>query len=267
MTTHGHGHGAVLDLDADVLGDQLVSIVDGLPLPEAPRHVVDLGAGTGAGTFVLLDRFPGAHVTAVDASTEHLARLREKAGQAGVGGRVDTVQADLDATWPDLGTPDLVWASGSLHHLADPVLALREVRRILAPGGLLAVLELSGPPRFLPADSAAGALEDRCHVVADRRANAHMPHRGADWGPLLSAAGLTVEDRRDLSVDATGPHPEAVGRYALMVLQRLRHAVADELSAEDVAALDALVDVDGPGSLLRRDDLVVRTERTVWVAR
>jgi hypothetical protein len=31
--------------------------------------------------------------------------------------------------------------------------------------------------------------------------------------------------------------------------------------------LDALVDGDGPGSVLRRDDLVMRTERTVWAAR
>ena len=39
------------------------------------------------------------------------------------------------------------------------------------------------------------------------------------------------------------------------------------LSAEDLTALDRLLDAGGPHSMLRRDDLTVRTERTVWAAR
>ncbi|WP_440102618.1 hypothetical protein [Streptosporangium sp. H16] len=37
--------------------------------------------------------------------------------------------------------------------------------------------------------------------------------------------------------------------------------------AEDLAALDRLFDTDGPHGILHRDDLTVRTERTVWAAR
>lgn len=94
-----------------------------------------------------------------------------------------------------------------------------------------------------------------------------MPHRGADWGPKLTAAGFTVEDERVITVDIDGSHSEAVGAYALGSLQRLRHSVAEALTPEDLAALDRLLDTEGPGSLLRRDDLAVRTERTVWAAR
>ncbi|NEA84552.1 SAM-dependent methyltransferase, partial [Streptomyces sp. SID14436] len=50
-------------------------------------------------------------------------------------------------------------------------------------------------------------------------------------------------------------------------LRRLRHGAAGALSPEDLAALDRLLDTDGPHSLLRRDDLAVRTERSVWAAR
>jgi len=39
------------------------------------------------------------------------------------------------------------------------------------------------------------------------------------------------------------------------------------MSADDLATLDALLDSDGPASFLQRDDLTVRTARTVWVAR
>jgi hypothetical protein len=62
-------------------------------------------------------------------------RLREKAEATGVAGRVRIVQADLDADWPDLGTPDLVWASASMHHMADPDRTLRKVTTSSRPAG------------------------------------------------------------------------------------------------------------------------------------
>ncbi|MES0832677.1 class I SAM-dependent methyltransferase [Nocardiopsis tropica] len=260
----------ILDLDAEVLAEHMASITAWLPLETVPRRIVDLGCGTGAGTFALLERFPDAHVTAVDTSAGHLQRLRAKAADRGVGARVRTVRADLDAPgWPDLGSPDLVWASASMHHLSDPDRALRNVRGALAPGGLFAVVELAGFPRFLPegAPEERPGLEERCHAVADRLHAEHLPHRGADWGPMLAAAGFTVEGERTVSVDVKGSRSEAVGRYALGGLQRIRTSVAAELSPEDLAALDRLLDAGSPHGILRREDLAVRTERTVWAAR
>ncbi len=275
--SHGHHHehsmngqAEILDLDAEVLAEHTASITAWLPLRTAPHHIVDLGCGTGAGTFALLDRFPDAHVTAVDASAEHLQRLRTKACTRGVQERVRTVQADLDDdAWPDLGSPDLVWASASMHHMAHPDRALRTVHDTLAPGGLFAVVELAGHPRFLPENAPEDrpGLEERVHAAADRRQAEHLPHRGADWGPMLTDAGFTVEGERTIAVNLEGSRSEAMGRYATGILQRIRSVVADGLSAADLTALDQLLDTSSPHSILRRDDLTVRTERTVWAAR
>ncbi|MEV4880464.1 class I SAM-dependent methyltransferase [Streptomyces cyaneofuscatus] len=268
-----HGEAEILDLDAQVLAEHLTALTGWLPVQAPPRRIVDLGCGTGTGTFALLDRFPEAHITAVDTSAAHLQRLREKACARGADGRVRTVQADLDAPdWPDLGTPDLVWASASMHHMADPDRALKAVHDLLASGGLFAVVELSGFPRFLPANAPEDrpGLEERCHEASDRFHAEHVPHRGADWGPKLTEAGFTVEDERTITVNigtTDGSRSEAVGAYALGSLRRLRHSVAGTLAPGDLAALDRLLDTGGPGSLLRRDDLAVRTERTVWAAR
>jgi SAM-dependent methyltransferase len=284
MTHTGHGHGVphahqhgpaadsqaeLLDLDAEVLAEHIASITAWLPVEAAPRQIVDLGCGTGAGTFALLTRFPQAYVTAVDSSADHLGRLQEKAREHGVAGQVRTVQADLDATWPDLGEPDLVWASASLHHMADPDHTLRQVHDTLVPGGLFAVVELAGFPRFLPDDAPENrpGLEQRCHAAGDRHHAEHLPHRGADWGPKLTAAGFTLEGERTITVNIEHSRSEAVGRYALNSLRRIREAMADKLSADDLTALDQLLDTDSPSSILRRDDLAVRTERTVWAAR
>ena len=256
---HEHDQTEILDLDAEVLAEHLASIVAWLPIETSPRHIVDLGCGTGAGTLALLDRFPGAEVTAVDLSAAHLQRLQEKAGD-----RVRIVQADLDAAeWPELGTPELVWASASMHHVADPERTLRQVHDLLAPDGLFAVVELAGFPRFLPADAPEDApgLEERCHAALDH----HLPHRGADWGTKLAKAGFTVEAKRTITADI-GP-TDAAGRYALSSLRRLRGRVASALTAEDLTALERLLDTDGPQSILHRADLGVRTERTVWAGR
>nr|WP_227025428.1 class I SAM-dependent methyltransferase [Streptomyces tsukubensis] len=259
----------MLDLDADVLAEHIASITRWLPLEVSPRRLVDLGCGTGAGTFALLARFPEAHVTAVDTSAEHLRRLREKACAQGLADRVRTVQADLDTTWPELGIPDLVWASASMHHMADPDRTLRQIHDTLAPGGLLAVVELAGFPRFLPADAPVErpGLEERCHAASDRYHTEHVPHRGADWGPKLTAAGFAVEGERTLVVNIEGSRSPAIGRYALGSLRRMRDTAADALCAEDLAALDRLLDTDSAHSVLRRTDLTVRTERSVWAAR
>ena len=54
----------------------------------------------------------------------------------------------------------------------------------------------------------------------------------------------------------------SVTRYAVVTLCRARHGLEDKLSAGDIAELDALAP-----ALSARDDLTVRTSRTVWLAR
>ncbi|MFE1170558.1 class I SAM-dependent methyltransferase [Nocardiopsis sp. NPDC058789] len=274
-TEHAHERGAhdqalILDLDARVTAPLTDDVIAWLPLVGDPREIVDLGAGTGAGTLPLLARFPEARVTAVDSSAEHLDRLRAKAREAGVADRVRTLLADLDqADWPDLGSPDLVWASASLHHMADPDLALRRTRDLLAPGGLLALVELSGFPRFLPEDAPAErpGLEEALHAVSDRWHTGHVPHRGADWAEKLTANGFRVEGERTLTAELEGSGDPVVVEYALTSLRRLRESVVDALVPEDLTALDRLLDSGDPSGIAHRDDLTVRTVRSVWAAR
>lgn len=261
---HQHGQADILDLDAEVLGEHIAAIVAALPIQTSPARIVDLGAGTGAGTFALLDAFPDALVAAVDAAPEHLHRLRGKAHAAGLADRVWTVEADLNTTWPDVGRPDLVWASASLHHLADPDRTLRRIHQALVPGGVLAVVELAGFPRFLP-DGDLADLEERAHAATEHAHARHLPHRGADWGPKLTAAGFTDLSERTITVVMA--QSDSVGRYARTSLSLLRGAVTDALPAADLAALDHLLDPDDPRGIAHRDDLVLRTERTVWTAR
>ncbi|MBO3674978.1 trans-aconitate 2-methyltransferase [Streptomyces sp. NEAU-YJ-81] len=262
----------LLDLDAEVLHtflSEATAVLAQLTRDEPPHRILDLGSGTGTGTLALLQRFEDAEATAVDRSPRLLEHLRDKARARGVEDRVRTVPADLDAAWPDFGAVNLVWASASLHHLTDPDRGLREIFESLRPGGLLAVIEMAGFPRFLPDDVGRGrpGLEARCHAA---RAEAHaesLPDLGSDWGPRLSRAGFTVEVERPFTIDLRPPLPEPTARYAQASLRMLRSRIAGKLSSDDLATLDHLIDSDGPDGVVRRADLTVRAERTLWAAR
>lgn len=257
----------MLDLDAEVLHSYLSEVIGWVADTAAgpPRRILDLGAGTGAGALALAQRFTGAEVTAVDTSAPLLGRLQDKARELGVADRIHVIQADLDAGWPAVEPVDLVWASKSLHHMADPERVLADVFAALRPGGLLTVDELGSFPRFLATEPGAG-LEERGHAALAAELAGELPHLGSDWAPRLRQAGFTLLGEREFAIDLTPPLPAAAGRYAQVSLRRLRSALDDRMSADDLAALDSLIDGDGPDGVLHRTDLTVRTARTVYLA-
>jgi ubiquinone/menaquinone biosynthesis C-methylase UbiE len=264
----------LLDLDAEVLHSYLSEVtawIHDLAADPPPRRILDLGSGTGTGTFALLQRFEGADAIALDISAQLLQHLRDKARVLGVADRVRTVQADLDAAWPAIDPVDLVWASSSLHHMADPDRVLTEAFAALHPGGLLAVIEMDSFPRFLPDGLGLGlgrpGLEARCHAALAERQADEVPQLGSDWGSRLPQAGFTIEAERPFAIDLTPPLPASTGRYAQASLRRIRSGLDGRMSADDLATLDTLIDSDGPDGVLQRDDLTVRTARTAWVAR
>jgi SAM-dependent methyltransferase len=251
----------ILDLDAEVLHDYHLEVITWVAsmIPGRPR-IIDLGAGTGTAALALARQLPEAEVIAVDVSEPMLEHIQRQARAFGVASRVHTVQADLDQPWPAVGPADLVWAANSLHHVADPGRALAQVFTTLRPGGVLAVTETGSFPRFLP-DPAGAALEECCHAaLAEARTEAGM-HMDEDWGVRLAEAGFTVQAERRFDIVLPPPLPAAARRYAQVSWQRIRHGLDGRLGANDLAAIDAVV-----AGLPGRDDLTVRTSRTVWLA-
>jgi ubiquinone/menaquinone biosynthesis C-methylase UbiE len=275
---HDHDHDSddvaslaeMLDLDGEVLYSywtDVMSRVQQATEGSVVRRIVDLGAGTGVGAIALAERFVDAEVIAVDASGEMLERLAAKAGDVGLADRIRTVQVDLDVDWPPVAPVDLTWASMSLHHVADPDRVLADVFASTRPSGLLAVAEMDDELRFLPDDLGFGqpGLEARC-LDALRAEHAHaLPNLGADWTPRIVKAGFTLLDERKVAIDLSPPLPPGAARYAHQWLSRLATGLGGRLSHADRHALDSLI--DGPESVLHRDDLHIRGFRTVTLAR
>ncbi|SFB20244.1 FAD-dependent oxidoreductase [Cellulomonas marina] len=256
----------LLDLDACVLRPTLDEVVawsvarataGGRPV----RTVVDLGAGTGSGTLALARALPEAQVVAVDVSPVMLDRLESAARAAGVGDRVRTVRADLDAGLPaEVAGADLVWAASSLHHVADPARLLREVAGALRPGGTLVVVEMDDRPWFLPSHGQHAVLERDLHAAAD--AQHHNAH--PDWTADIAAAGLGPVVTAGFRV-RTDASPDELLAWAHLQLTRLRQGLGDGLDDDGRALLDALLD-DEDARALTAADLDVRGSRTAWAA-
>ncbi|WP_138894833.1 class I SAM-dependent methyltransferase [Streptomyces chryseus] len=99
--------------------------------------VLDVGCGPGTITADLAALVAPGRVTAVDAAGEVLGRAREAAAERGLE-NVEFAVADVHALdFPD-DSFDVVHAHQVLQHVGDPVRALREMRRVCRPGGVVA---------------------------------------------------------------------------------------------------------------------------------
>jgi ubiquinone/menaquinone biosynthesis C-methylase UbiE len=151
------------------------------------ERVLDLGCGTGTLAIGAGQRQPTATIVGLDADPGMLEQARRKSQAAGVELQLDQGSA-TDLPYPD-GSFDVVLSSLLFHHLDRDAkkAAAREIGRVLAPGGRLALADWGAPSdpfmRALfvtiqlvdgfdtTADNVAGRLPDilRCAGLADVR--------------------------------------------------------------------------------------------------
>lgn len=104
-----------------------------------PLRVADLGCGTGH-LAIEASRW-AAKVIAVDVSETALARARETARSKGAR-TIAWKKGDIEDLPLESGSVDVALLSQALHHAKEPLRAVREAVRILAPGGTLLLLDL-----------------------------------------------------------------------------------------------------------------------------
>jgi ubiquinone/menaquinone biosynthesis C-methylase UbiE len=184
--THGH-HEAVLRSHRWRTVENSAAYL--IPLLVPGTSILDIGCGPGTITLDLADRVAPATVLGIDvapAAIEAARAERERQGTTNVEFRI----ADLYALDIDDDTFDIVHAHQVLQHLADPVGALREMRRVCRPGGVVAARDSDYEAMtWYPAVPAMSAWLRMYDVVA--RANDGEPNAGRFLLAWAHAAGFT----------------------------------------------------------------------------
>ena len=151
--------------------------------PRPTDRAIDLGAGAGHASLALAPHV--AKVVAIDPTPEMLAVGARLAAERGIA-NVTAVIATADALpCPDAAF-DVAISRFSIHHWPDPGAALREVARVLRPGGRIVLIDLVAPEdaRLDTFLNAAELLRDPTHG---------RTLRPSDWRALLAEAGLHGE--------------------------------------------------------------------------
>jgi SAM-dependent methyltransferase len=132
--THGHHESVLRGHQRRTAEDSAAYL---LPHLKPGLSVLDIGCGPGTITADLAARVAPGRVTAVDRSADVLEVARAEAGRRDLV-NVSFAIADVHGLdFPD-GSFDVVHAHQVLQHVADPVRALREMKRVCRPGGIVA---------------------------------------------------------------------------------------------------------------------------------
>jgi SAM-dependent methyltransferase len=189
----------------------------------AGATVLDLAAGTGKFTRALLSA--GLEVVAVEPQPQLLEVLA-----AGVGS--ECVRAGLAEAIPLAdGSVDAVTVADAFHWF-DQAAALVEIRRVLRPGGGLAVLSSTPDWRGASWAHEVGTL------MADLRPE-HPHFDGPPWHDAVRAAGGWTEPREIRVTTSQAARPERIIDY-LGSLSWVA-ALPDDQRAEMLARIDAIV--------------------------
>ena len=114
--------------------------------PDRPQRILDIACGTGDFSLAIACRMhPDSRVTGLDLSAGMLAVMREKVAKEGLTERISCLQGDSEAMpWED-GSFDVATIAFGIRNFEHREAALKEILRILRPGGRLVILELSVP--------------------------------------------------------------------------------------------------------------------------
>jgi ubiquinone/menaquinone biosynthesis C-methylase UbiE len=150
-------------------------------------HVLEVGVGTGKN----MPYYPeGLHITAIDLTPGMLERARKRVAE--VDQKVDLRLGDVQALEFPTNSFDAVVGTFVFCSVPDPVLGLREIRRVVKPGGQVLLLE-----HMRSENQIVGRLMDILNPLVVRMMGANINRRTVE---NVQKSGLVLEKVENLGI-------------------------------------------------------------------
>jgi len=231
------------------------SAIHALMLPAGSRGL-DAGCGIGSHLVPLAEAVgPEGHVTGLDISTEFLARARETVDDSGLSNRISLQKGNINSLPFDDNAFDWAWSSDCVGYpVGDPESSLKELTRVVKPGGTVAILGWSSQ-QVLPGYP---VLEARLNArascvipyVKGKRAQCNFL-RGLGW---FRGAGFEEATVETFVGDVHAPLSDMLRSALLMVFDMLWGELQTELSPEDRKEYQRLCLAESPDLILNQPD-------------
>jgi SAM-dependent methyltransferase len=235
---------------------ELEAAVASYCLPDGAR-VLDSPCGDGFYTDLFARHLRAGTLVAADLSPECLNRARAAVRPASAQLALEFARADAYRLPFDDESYDLVWCAQSLITLDDPARALRELARVVRPGGRVAVLETDEYHHVLLPWPVGLELAVQRAVREESRVRYGTGGKFAQARGLRAAfldVGLTPTGKRTVAADRATPFGPAEREFLALHLAYVREFVRMELTPREMAELERATDPDEPDSLVNRPD-------------
>lgn len=172
--------------------------------PEPQSRVLDSGAGAGGAALELARR--GHKVTAIDASAAMVARTRERASASGLAIETRTMDGQ-NLAFPDASFDAALSVLGVIL-FPDAVRGLSELRRVVRPGGRIALVTWTAPEAYELIGELRSAALSVLGSLPARPLPAQLRFKEKEvFQGLFAAAGLPTVEISEVTAELVAPSP------------------------------------------------------------
>lgn len=216
MTEYVHGYSEREALRLSEQAETLEKLLHHDTIYPPGAKVLEAGCGIGAQTVILAKNNPEAEITSIDISPESLEKARENVARNGFK-NVRFLQANIFSLPFEAESFDHIFVCFVLEHLQNPEEALKSLKKVLKPGGMLTVIEGDhGSCYFYPEGrKALDAWHCLIRVQAQMKGDSLI---GRQLYPLLQMSGLREIRVEPRMVYADSSKPELVDGFVLKTI-------------------------------------------------